>query len=296
MKYKTLDSYDFSGKLVLLRSDLNSEIVKGKPVDSPRISESAKTIKELKKKGARVVVIAHQAKPGEEDFISLKEHAKILSKYTKIKFVPDIFGEKALSSIKELKKGEAILLENIRYEKDEFRPSTNNKIITRLGMMFDYYVNDAFSVMHRNHTSIMSFPKIMKSCLGRLAEREVMSLEKIKIKDCLFILGGAKPNANILLMDKKNVITCGIFGQLCLIASGKKLGAQEKFLKKKLKYLPEIKKHVKNVKTPVDLAVRCKGKRKDISLEEFPSKYEIFDIGPETQKIYIEMIKKAKVI
>ena len=116
------------------------------------------------------------------------------------------------------------------------------------------------------------------------------------MKNCLFILGGSKPKDNLLLLKNKNVITCGIFGQVCLISKGYNLGAQNEFLKDKLVYVPKIKRKVKHVKTPVDLAVRVNKKRKDLKLEDFPSEYEIFDIGPETRKRYVKMIKKAKAI
>src|SRR3989338_1924722 len=108
MKYKTLDDFNFRGKRVLVRSDLNSEVVKGKVILSDRIVESAKTISELQKKGARVVVLAHQGSPGSEDFISLKQHVKLLNKFVKIKFAYDILGSEAVGKIIELKEGESL--------------------------------------------------------------------------------------------------------------------------------------------------------------------------------------------
>ena len=162
-------------------------------------------------------------------------------------------------------------------------------------------MNDAFSVCHRNQFSITGFPKLMKSFAGLLLEKEVESLKKIKIKDCLYILGGAKPEDNMKLLGKNKILSCGLFGQVCTIAKGKNLGAQNEYLKKNIKNYDFIIKNLKkiinkNIETPFDFAVSVNGKRKEILLEDFPSEYEIFDIGEKTQKEYIEKIKNAKAI
>jgi len=296
MNFKTIDDFNFKGKIVLLRLDLNSEIIKGKVTLSDRLIAPVKTIKELSRKKAKVVILAHQGRPGKDEFIGLKQHAKLLNKYVRLKFVDDIIGKKAVNSIQNLKEGKVLLLDNVRFLKEEFKPDVKNKFVKTLAPLADYYINDAFSNSHRDHTSMTSFAKILPSGAGRLLEHELKSLEKIKMKNCLFILGGSKPKDNLLLLKNKNVITCGIFGQVCLISKGYNLGAQNEFLKDKLVYVPKIKRKVKHVKTPVDLAVRVNKKRKDLKLEDFPSEYEIFDIGPETRKRYVKMIKKAKAI
>ena len=297
---KTLSDFNFKNMKVLLRADLNSDVHKGRVIKSERIKESAKTINELKRKKAKIVVIAHQSQPGKSDFISLKQHSKLLNKYTKIKFVDDILGKKAQEEIKNLKSGGAILLENIRFEEDEFAPEKKDNKLLKLVKLCDVYVNDAFSVCHRNESSIVLFPKHLPSCAGRLLEKEVNALKKIKIKNCLYILGGAKPEDNIKLLGKNKVLACGLFGQVCLIAKGKELGAQNKFLKKEIKdfdkIVNELKKKFKNIIMPLDFAVKVNDKRKELILEEFPSKYEIFDIGVETQKKFVKEIKKAKAI
>lgn len=297
---KTLSDFDLKGKTVILRTDLNSDVVKGRLLKSERIQQAAKTISELKRKKAKVVIIAHQGQPRKSDFISLKQHARQFSNYTKVKFVPDILGKKAESAIKNLKPGQAILLENIRFEKQEFMPEKNkeNNIIKKLVPLADIYVNDAFSVCHRKQASVVSFPKYLPHCIGRVFEQELKALKKITLKNCLYILGGAKPEENIRLLKKNKVLACGLFGQLCLIAKGKNLGAQNKYLKKELhitkKLIEELKRKLKNVETPIDFAVKIKGKRKELLLEQFPSKYEIFDIGKKTIEKYVREIKKAK--
>lgn len=293
MRYKTLDDFNFKGKKVLLRSDLNSPVVKGKVVMNDRISESAKTIVELKRKGASVVILAHQSRPGRKDFISLKQHAKLL----KVKFVDDVIGSKAKREIDMLKNGEAILLDNVRKVDDEFAPSVNNKLVKAF-KDFDIYLNDAFSVSHRKQTSLVSFPKVMKSGVGRLMEEELKHLEKLKkMKGCLFILGGAKPVGNIDLMKiNKNVLVCGLFGQLCLTAGGYNLGAQNKVLKRYLRYVNILKRISGSCGRPLDLAVNTNDKRKELNMDEFPSKYYVYDIGRKTQKAFVKKIEEAKCI
>jgi phosphoglycerate kinase len=292
---KTLNDFNFEGKIVLLRSDLNSDVQNKKLLKSERIRQAAITINELKKKKAKIVILAHQGRPGDEDFISLKQHCKQLNKYSKVSFIEDIIGKKAEKKILSLKNGEAILLENIRNLKEEFDIKPN-KITEFFSKICEIYVNDAFSVCHRAQTSILLAKYIKKSCAGRILEREVKALQKLKLKNTLYILGGAKPEDNIKLLGKNKVLSCGLFGQVCLINKGKRLGEQEDYLNKRKIFIEIPKEKLKMVETPLDFAVNINNKRKEITLDGFPNKYEIFDIGQLTQNKYISEIKKAKAI
>jgi len=292
---KTLSDFNFNNKRVLLRADLNSDVLNGRVLISERIKASVKTISELKKKKARIVIISHQGRPGKDDFLSLRQHSNLLNKYTKVRFIPETIGKNAINAIKNIKSGEAILLENLRFLKDEFHPEKkDNNLVKKLFPLFDIYVNDAFSACHRNQTPIVSFPKYLKSCAGRLLESEINAIKKINLKKTLFILGGAKPEDDMKLLKGNEVLACGLFGQLCVIAKGKNLGFQNKFLKDKLHLIKKLKTKLKNVETPVDFAVKINNKRKEFLLEEFPSKYEIFDIGKKTIEKFKKKIKKAK--
>jgi len=292
---KTLDSFKFKDKVVLLRADLNSDVKNGKVIPNERLRASMETIKELKKKGAKVIVLAHQGRKGKKDFVSMRQHAKIM----KIKFVDDVIGGKAEKAIGNLKKGDVILLDNVRKLKEEFSLGENNLVKFFIGKV-DFYVNDAFSVCHRKQTSIVSFPKYFKSCAGRVLEKEVNALKRVKLNDCLYILGGAKPSDNIKLLGKKNVIATGFFGQLCLIAKGVEFGEHEKFLRKILGKEFEVVKKLGNkvgdVLTPIDYAIKAAGRRVELSLGEFPSGFAIYDIGENTMDLFADEIKKAKAI
>lgn len=292
--FRTLDDVSVKGKRVIVRVDINSEIVRGKVVLSDRIREHARTIKELVGKKAKVIVLGHQGQPEKRDFISLKEHCKLLNKFIKIRFVKDVCGELAVREIEDLKNGEAILLENVRFEKDEFSSSNDSKIIKVLGGLGDLFVSDAFSLVHRNQASITGLARVMKSCIGRVMERELSNISKIKMKNALFILGGAKCEDNLLLLKKRKILSTGVFSLMCLIASGHDLGMENRRLKGETSVIKEIKKNIKNIKLPVDLAIKKKGKRKDMVLEGFPQNSRVLDIGIKTIEMYEKEIMKAK--
>jgi phosphoglycerate kinase len=305
MKLKTLNNLDVKGKVVLLRSDLNSDIVKKKVLLGERIRESAKTIKALKKAGGKVVIIAHQGNVGKGNFLGLAQHAKLLNKFVKVKFVNDVVGTRAISAIKKMRGGDVILLDNVRKVKDEFAPRRKgNVLIKKLLPLCDVYINDAFSVSHRSHTSIVGFAGKVPSGIGLLLEKEIRALEKVSMKNCLFILGGAKPQTDIKLLGRKNkVIVCGLFGQMCLAAKGMDFGYQNKFLERTVlmkenygKFLKKLKRKLKNAQMPLDFAVDFKGKRKEFQLKKFPINYEIEDLGGESIKKFVKIIGRAKAV
>lgn len=285
----TLDKLNLKGKRVLLRVDLNSPIIKGKISLSPRIKVHAQTIKLLKEKKAKIIILAHQGRKGDEDYLeSLQQHSKLLNKFTKVTYVNNLTGKPEIQNLKE---GEAILLKNVR--------SNENEV---LKLKADYFILDAFSISHRDQPSITGFKNKMPIVCGPVMKEELDNLKKIQKpkKPFILILAGAKPEENISLLKKTKadlILTAGLFGQLCLLAKGKKLGAQEEYFRKKgLKVTSELKQLSNLVITPVDFAVNANGKRLDLPIENFPSKYEIFDIGPKTKTKYIQILKKAKTI
>ena len=298
MKSLNLNKENLSGKKILLRVDLNSDVFNGKVVESDRIKAHSKTVSWFLKRKAKVVILAHQGTKGKKDFISLKQHSRILNKYIKVKFVDDIIGKKAKEEISKLKPGNAILLENVRFLKDEFKPNTKNKFIKTLKPLFDYYVNDAFSVSHRNQTSITSFPKVLPHAIGPIMREELKNIEKLKskLKNSLFILGGTKSKDLMPLLKNKKVLTGGEFCLLVLMAKGYKLGKEDGLMKKSRFLISKIKKHDKSIRAPVDVAINIKGKRKNLDLKELPQNHLILDIGDKTIELYKKEIKKAKVI
>lgn len=300
-KFRSVRDLDVKGRTVLLRSDLNSDVVNGKVLKGERIRESVKTVDFLRKRGAKVVVLAHQGNPGKSNFLGLEQHAKLLGRY--VKFVNDVTGEGAREAVRGMRDGDVVLLNNVRTVRDEFFPrKKGNSLVKALLPLVDVYVNDAFSVCHREHTSIVGFASVKEKGIGLLFERELNSLEKVSMKGSLYVLGGAKPESNVKLLGRGNkVIACGLFGQVCLAARGFDFGYQNKFLAKDTlvkggygKFLKVLRGKLKSVEVPVDFAVDLKGKRKEFGVGDFPRSERIEDIGSVSIEKFVGMIGDAK--
>ena len=322
-KFLTLDDFDVRDKTVLVRVDFNSPVdpETKKVLSDTRIrAHGETTIKELAEKGAKVVILAHQGRPGEPDFISLEQHAQILGNILgkPVKFVDDVCGEKAQNAIKELKSGEILVLDNVRKfpgETKKASPEEHSKseLVMNLAPLADLFVNDAFAAAHRAHASIVGFTVLLPSAAGRIMERELKALSRVlenPEKPCIFILGGAKADDSLQIskyvLDNNiadYVLTGGITGHLFLAAKGYNLGKPNmELLEKKelMGLIPGIKelmeKYPGKIETPVDLAIEVDGKRKEITVEELPTDYPIYDIGTKTIEKYSQIISNAKSI
>lgn len=322
-KYLTLDDVKVKDKVVLVRVDFNSPVDPNtkKVLDDTRIRASGETtIKELAEKGAKVVILAHQGRKGDPDFIPLKQHAEILSKIIDkpVKYVDDLFGEKAQKAIKELKSGQILVLENVRTfagETKEGMPEEHAKteFVKALAPLADLFVNDAFAAAHRAHVSMVGFTAVLPSAAGRIMERELKSLSKVlenPEKPCVYILGGAKGDDSLEIskhvLDNgiaDYVLTGGVVGQVFLVAKGFDLGAPNmKFLeeKKLMSLVPGIKelmrKYRNKIRVPADVAVEANKKRREVLDEKLPTDYPMFDIGAKTVEEYAKMIRSAKSI
>ncbi|MBS7659199.1 phosphoglycerate kinase [Candidatus Bathyarchaeota archaeon] len=323
VKFLTLDDVNVKDKVVLVRVDFNSPVdpETKKVLDDTRIrAHGETTIKELSEKGAKVVVLAHQGRKGDPDFISLQQHAEILSKVIgkPVKFVDDVFGERAKKAIKELKSGEILVLENVRYFAGETKEGTpedhaKSELVQALAPLADIFVNDAFAAAHRAHVSIVGFTKVLPSIAGRIMERELKSLSRVlenPEKPCVYVLGGAKADDSLEISKyvlengiADYVLTGGVVGHVFLVAKGYDLGEPNmKFLeeKKLLGLVPGIRelmqKYPDKIKVPVDVAVEVEKKRKEINVEDLPTKYPIYDIGAKTVEEYAKIIRSAKSI
>jgi phosphoglycerate kinase len=322
-KYLTLDDIKVKDKVVLVRVDFNSPVdpQTHKILEDTRIrAHGETTIKELAEKGAKVVILAHQGRKGDPDFIPLKQHAEILGRILgrPIKYVDGVFGEKAKTEIKKLKSGEILVLDNVRTfatETKEGTPEEHAKtdLIKNLAPLADFFINDAFAAAHRAHVSIIGFTTVLPSAAGRIMERELKSLGKVlekPEKPCIFILGGAKADDSLeiskYVLDNRiadYVLTGGVVGQVFLAAKGTDLGKPNmEFLKQQelMDLIPGIEeleqKYPEKIKVPKDVAVEVNKKRKEIPVEKLPTEYMMLDIGPRTVEEYGKIIKKAKTI
>jgi phosphoglycerate kinase len=322
-EFRTLDDIKVKGKVVLVRVDFNSPVdpQSHEILDDTRIrAHGETTIKELVEEGAKVVILAHQGRPGDPDFIPLQQHAAILAKVLgkPVKYVDDLYGEEAKAAIKNLKPGEVIVLKNTRTYPDEQKSKTpeehaKSEFIKALAPLADVFVNDAFSAAHRAHASVVGFSAVLPTVAGRIMERELKALSQVlesPQKPCVFILGGAKADDSLEISKyvlKNNiadfVLTGGVTGHLFLLASGVDLGKPNMELLEKqgiLGLVPGIRElmdtYQGKVKVPIDVAVDENGKRKELPVSSLPTDFSIFDIGTQTIGLYSQIIKKAKSI
>ena len=322
-KYKTLDDFQVKNKVVLVRVDFNSEIdPQTKKVNSDvRIRAHAEsTLKELAEKGAKTVVLAHQGRKGDADYTPLKEHAEILGKILNcpVKYVDDLFGDKAKAAIKSLQGGEILVLENVRSWDKETKSMTiedasKTDLVQNLAPLADLFVNDAFAAAHRGHVSMVGFTAVLPSAAGRIMERELKSLSKAlekPEKPCVYVMGGAKADDSLEISKyvlgngiADYVLTGGVTGQLFLAAKGVDIGkANMAFLEKKelTGLIPGIRaleeQFGDKVMIPVDVAMDADGVRKEIDVSSLPTENSLLDIGTKTVEAYSKKILSAKSI
>ncbi|KKR45205.1 MAG: Phosphoglycerate kinase [Parcubacteria group bacterium GW2011_GWA1_40_21] len=200
MDFKTIkDIENLRGKRVLLRLDLNVPIIDGVLLDDFRIKKSMSTLNFLRENGAKTIVISHIESVETK---SLKAVYEYLSKFFNILFLKDYFGEETKKAIDGMNEGDFILLENLRiYEGEE---KSSEHFARQLASLGEIYVNEAFSVSHRQHASIVGVPKFLPSYAGILFEEEVANLSKAFNPEhpFLFILGGAKFETKMPLIEK----------------------------------------------------------------------------------------------
>lgn len=317
MGFLKMDDFNFDGKTVLVRIDINSPIKDGRIADETRIKASVGTIKNLSH--AKTVLLAHQSRPGKKDFITLEGHAKVMSNILgrDVKYINDLFGEKAVSAIRNMKKDEIVMLENVRFYPDELlkRPVeelAETDFVKNLSPLADYYINDAFPVSHRAQTSVAAFPEVLVGVAGRTMENEIKMLNKALNPEHpnIVVLGGAKIDDSIQVMKNMlenniadKVLTTGVVANMFLIASNVDIGkTSSDYIKNSLKEYDEIlhlskellQKYKNKIEFPDDVALDNDGERKEIFVSSLPSEKPILDIGKETISRYVDVIKNAK--
>ena len=320
-EFNTIDDFDVENKTVLVRVDINAPVdpSDGIILDDTRLKLHAQTIKELSKKGAKVVLLAHQSRPGKKDFTTLSQHAEALSDLLnlRVKYVDSLFSSSAKEAIKDLKPHEILLLENVRFFSEETlsrTPEEQSKtlLVRNLSPLIDYYVNDAFAAAHRSQASLVGFTVNTPSAAGRVMEKELTviqdALDNVE-HPCVFLLGGMKPDDSIDVMENvlsngtaDSILTTGIVGNIVLWAAGVDIGQVNRDFIASRGYEDMVEKAKElierfgdKVKYPLDGACEIDGERVDIDVEELPNE-AIFDIGVKTIAYYAKEIRDAKYI
>ncbi|WP_406534694.1 phosphoglycerate kinase [Methanobrevibacter sp.] len=321
VEFNTIDDFDVEDKTVLVRVDINAPVdpSSGLILDDTRLKLHAQTIRELSNKGAKVVLIAHQSRPGKNDFTTLSQHADALSEILnlRVKYVDSLFSSAAKEAINDLKPHEILLLENARFFSEENlsrTPEEQSKtlLVRNLSPLIDYFVNDAFAAAHRSQASLLGFTVNTPSAAGRVMERELTviqdALDNVQ-HPCVFLLGGMKPDDSIEVMENvlnngtaDAILTTGIVGNIVLWASGADIGQVNRDFIASKGYEDMVEKSKElierfgdKIKYPIDAACEIDGERVDIDVGEIPNE-AIFDIGVKTIDLYAKEIRDAKTI
>ena len=314
--------------MLLLRVDVNSSInpETGEILDDTRIRRHSKTVEELSNMGAKVVILAHQSRPGKLDFVNLEKHAIRMSEiiHKKIEFIDDIHGKKAVNAIKSMKNCDVIMLDNVRFDEEEITLRTFNgkdfsdqadcRMVNNLAPLASIFVNDAFAAAHRCQPSLVGFAEKLPAVAGRVMQRELDYLGKaIKSGPIprIALLGGSKASdsvniaRNFLEKGVDSILTGGVVANIFLIASGIDIGKPStdfiiEYVSEYNKVLEKAKQLMKNysnrIVIPTDVAIDEGGLRRGMSVRELPAEYPVYDIGLDTLVNYIELIKKAGTI
>ena len=321
-EFNTLDDFCFEDKTVLLRVDFNMPLDKKTLdiLDITRIKRALPTIKELREKNAKTVIITHQGRKGSWDFTSLEKHAGVLGDLlgSPVRFIDDIYGEKAKEAIKNLRKKEVLLLDNVRKFDGETEKKTpfehsQSELVQNLYPLADFFINDAFAAAHRAQCSLTGFTVVLPSAIGRLMEKELKTLKQLVTdpkKPSVFLFGGAKFSDAIKTIKRllennsaDKILLAGLPANAFLKSEGYNLGVknEETLLKEGEKeHFEEIKEvlleYNDRIYMPVDLAYSERDNRKELTIEELPVEHQVFDIGTKTIDKYKEMLKDAKTV
>ena len=314
MDKKTVRDLDVAGKKVLLRVDFNVPLNdKGEITDDTRITASLPTIQYLLEQKAAVILMAHLGRPKgqvkpELSLAPVANHlGKLLGK--KILFAPDCVGEAAQAAASKLKPGHILLLENLRFHKEEEK--NDMEFAEKLASLADLYVNDGFGVSHRAHASVEGVTHFLPAAAGFLLEKEIQYVGQAvtnPLHPFVAIIGGAKVSDKIgvisNLLDKVDTLLIGGgMANTFLAAQGYKMGkslVEEDKLDLAKELLAKAKKNKVNMLLPTDLVMAAAfapdAEHVTEKVKNLNQAYMALDIGAETSKAYAEALADAKMI
>ena len=291
------DVKDLKGNTVILRIDLNVPVKDGKVTDPFRIERSLETIKFLSANGAKTILISHL----EDDKGTLEPVARYLvATFPTMVFVKDIFNPDTKRTVSSMRDGGVVLFENLRNWPGEKQNDQN--FAKHLASFADIYVNDAFSVSHRNHASIVLLPKLLPSFIGFEFEKEIKELSLAFYPEHPFtlIIGGAKFDTKLPLIKKffniaDKIFIGGAIANSFFKHQGLFVGDSVAFESPEMENFDEAVKSGKIV-LPIDLRVQSKGFINVKKLTQVSVGEKIWDIGPETEKELKKIIEDSKFI
>ncbi len=311
MAKKTVVDIDPKGKRVLMRVDFNVPIADGKVGDDKRIAAALPTIKNIIDRGGRLILMSHLGRPkgGPSPEFSLKPTADRLGELLAkpVKFVDDCIGDKVKAAVNGLKDGEVLVLENVRFHKEEEADDEN--FSKQLAAFGDMYVNDAFGTAHRCHASTHGAAKFVKGpkVVGFLIEKELKYLDEALNKPTrpfIAILGGAKVSDKIeviknLLSKVDKLLIGGAMAYTFMKAQGKPTG-NSLVEADKVDLARELLK-IGGAKLVLPLDTVCgKEFKEDTQTQvcegQIPDGWQGLDIGPKTVTLFRDLVVGAKTI
>lgn len=311
----TLDSYNFAGKKALTRVDFNVPLNDQYEItDDTRIKATIPTIKKILADGGSVILMSHLGRPkdGPTEKYSLKHLVTPLSLVLglQVKFANDCIGEEAEKAAADLKPGDVLLLENLRFYKEETKGDED--FAQKLAKLGDVWVMDAFGTSHRAHASTAVVGQFFedKVC-GYVMQAELDNAQKVldnAERPFTAIMGGAKISDKILIVEKlldrvDNLIIGGGMTYTFTKAQGGNIGnslCEDDKQELALELLKKAKDKGVNIIMPVDNLIADDfsndANRKVVAKGEIPDGWEGLDIGPETIELFVETVKKSKTI
>lgn len=314
MNKKTFKDVDVAGKKVFVRVDFNVPMDESnKIIDDTRIKAALPTITYLMHHGAKIILCSHLGRPNGmfNPKFSLAPVAKRLQELLNhpVKLATDAIGESAIALTSEMKDGDIVMLENIRFYKEE--EENDDEFAKKLASLADVYVNDAFGAAHRAHASTAGIARHLPAVAGFLMSKEIVSLSKVMYSaepPVVVIFGGAKVSDKIgvigKLITKANVFLIGgAMANTFIVAKGGNVGlsryeADKVDVAKRI--LEEAEKLNVKVVLPVDSVVANEfapdAKAKTVDAFAVPEGFQGMDIGRKTIRLFEKEIKKAKTI
>lgn len=313
MNKKTVRDIEVTGKKVLVRVDFNVPLQDGNITDDTRIREALPTIKYLKEKGAKTILITHVGRPKGKVVpeMSVAPIVKHLSSLLgeEVLYAADCGGPESVKVVEGMKPGQVVLLENVRFYAGEEK--NDPEFARTLAQLADVYVNDAFGTAHRAHSSTEGVARFLPAVAGFLMEKELKALSEAlhnPAKPFVAILGGAKVSDKIAVMenllDKVNyLLVGGGMANTFLKAQGHAMG-KSLVETDKLDVAAQILKKAAGLGVeiilPQDMVVADKfaadAQAKVVPVNEIPEQWMALDIGPATIQKFADTIQKAQTV
>ena len=313
---KTVDNYNFKDKKALVRVDFNVPLdAQFAITDDTRMRAALPTINKILADGGAVILMSHLGRPKDvfEEKYSLKHIVKHLSDllHKPVAFATDCIGVPAKTAAENLKSGEVLLLENLRFHKQE--TAGTESFAQELASLGNVYVNDAFGTAHRAHASTTIVAKFFPNdkVFGYVMANEIANINKVlnsSEKPVTAIMGGAKVSGKILIIDNlldkiNNLIIGGGMAYTFIKAQGGKVGSslvEEDKLDIALKILKDAKEKGVNIYIPTDTVIgdafSNEANKQTVDINIIPDGWMGLDIGPATEKQYAEVISNSKTI